>query len=72
MYDIGIVLNNALENAIEASSKLAGNKSICLRSYMNGNLFFIEIENDFSDEISISDDICVLRSIRFHKDSIKY
>ena len=44
VYDIGIVLNNALENAIEASGKLAGNKSICLRSYMNGNLFFIEIE----------------------------
>ena len=51
VYDIGIVLNNALENAIEASSKLAGEKSISLRSYMKGNLFFIEVENDFSGEL---------------------
>ena len=54
VYDIGIVLNNALENAIEGSSKLAGKKSICLRSYMKGNLFFIEIENDFSGELIIN------------------
>lgn len=51
VYDIGIVLNNALENAIEASSKVEGKKSINLRSYMKGNLFFIEVENDFSSEI---------------------
>lgn len=51
VYDIGIVLNNALENAIEASSKVEGKKSISLRSYMKGNLFFIEVENDFSSEI---------------------
>ena len=51
VYDIGIVLNNALENAIEASSKTPGKKSISLRSYMKGNLFFIEVENDFWGEI---------------------
>ena len=51
VYDIGIVLNNALENAIEASSMALGNKSISLRSYMKGNLFFIEVENDFLSEI---------------------
>lgn len=51
VYDTGIVLNNALENAIEASSKAPGKKSISLRSYMKGNLFFIEVENDFSGEI---------------------
>lgn len=53
VYDIGIVLNNALENAIEASGRLAGEKSICLRSYIKGNLFFIEVENDFSGELDI-------------------
>ena len=53
-YDIGIVLNNGLENAIEASGRLVGKKSICLRSYMKGNLFFIEIENDFIGEISFN------------------
>ncbi len=51
VYDIGIVLNNALENAIEASSKAPGKKGISLRSYMKGNLFFIEVENDFGGEI---------------------
>lgn len=51
VYDIGIVLDNALENAIEASSKVPGNKSISLRSYIKGNLFFIEVENDFWGEI---------------------
>lgn len=50
-YDIGIVLNNALENAIEASAEAPGKKSINLRSYMKGNLFFIEVENDFLSEI---------------------
>lgn len=51
VYDIAIVLNNALENAIEASRKVEGKKYINLRSYMKGNLFFIEVENDFMSEI---------------------
>ena len=54
VYDIGIVLNNALENAIEASGKAEGKKSISLRSYMKGNLFFIEVENDFCGELAIN------------------
>ena len=53
VYDIGIVLNNALENAIEASSKAEEKKGISLRSYMKGNLFFIEVENDFCGELVI-------------------
>ena len=51
VYDIGIVLNNALENAIEASRNAPGKKYINLRSYMKGNLFFIEVENEFISEI---------------------
>lgn len=51
VYDIAIMLNNALENAIEASRKVEGKKYINLRSYMKGNLFFIEVENDFMSEI---------------------
>lgn len=51
VYDIAIVLNNALENAIEASSTARGKKRISLRSYMKGKLFFIEVENDFWGEI---------------------
>lgn len=55
VYDIGIILNNALENAIEACSKAEGVKNIYLRSYMKGNLFFIEIENDYSEDIVIDE-----------------
>ena len=51
VYDIAIVLNNALENAIEAGRKVEGKKYINLRSYMKGNLFFIEVENEFISEI---------------------
>ena len=51
VYDIAIVLNNALENAIEASRNAPGKKYINLRSYMKGNLFFIEVENEFISEI---------------------
>ena len=51
VYDIAIVLNNALENAIEASRNAPGKKTISLRSYMKGNLFFIEVENDCMREI---------------------
>ena len=38
-YDIGIILNNALENAIEACAPLKENKYVSLYSYMKGNMF---------------------------------
>lgn len=53
VYDIGIVLNNALENAIEACEKAEGKREIYLHSFLKGNLFFMEISNDFSGGISI-------------------
>ena len=53
IYDIAVILNNALENAIEACPKTEGNKQIKLHSYVKGSLFFIEIENDFSEDIII-------------------
>ena len=53
IYDIAVILNNALENAIEACRKAEGNKQIKLHSYVKGSLFFIEVENDFSEDIII-------------------
>ena len=53
IYDIAVILNNALENAIEACRKTEGNKQIKLHSYVKGSLFFIEIENGFSEDIII-------------------
>ena len=51
VYDIGIILNNALENAIEATALSETDKYISLHSYVKGNLFFIEVENSFAREL---------------------
>ena len=51
VYDIGVVLNNALENAIEAAMLVERDKYVSLHSYVKGNLFFIEMENSFVREI---------------------
>lgn len=56
IYDIAVVLNNALENAIEACRKVEGNKQIKLHSYVKGSLFLIEVENDFSEDIVIEEE----------------
>ncbi len=53
VYDIGIVLNNALENAMEAVSKMEGKKEIRVRSYQKGSLFFLEVVNDFSGRLAM-------------------
>ncbi|MCM1268404.1 MAG: GHKL domain-containing protein [Bacteroidales bacterium] len=56
VYDVAVILNNVLENAIEACGRMkcsdaAAEKQIKLFSYVKGNLFFIEAENDFSEKI---------------------
>ena len=51
VYDIAVILNNALENAIEACCKAEGTRQIKLHSYVKGSLFFIEVENDFSENV---------------------
>ena len=51
VYDIGVILNNALENAIEAATLLERDKYVSLHSYVKGNLFFVEVENSFAREI---------------------
>ena len=51
VYDIGVILNNALENAIEATAMLEADKYVLLHSYVKGNLFFVEVENSFAREI---------------------
>lgn len=52
VYDIGIILNNALQNALEACEKISGEREIKIRSFMKGNLFFIEVENNFGGELN--------------------
>ena len=49
-FDLSILLNNGLDNALEASK---GEKSpfISLDSYTRGNMFLIEIKNAFTGEL---------------------
>ncbi len=47
VFDLGILLNNALDNAIEACKKLGidEKKEIMFRGYVKGRMFFLEIKN---------------------------
>lgn len=54
VYDIGVILNNALENAIEACSCVKTDRFISLNSYTKGNLFFMEVENSFVKDVVIN------------------
>ena len=55
-YDIGIIIGNALDNAIEACKKLkekskSAEAFITLSSFTRGKMFFIEVENSFDGKI---------------------
>lgn len=57
-YDIGVILNNGLDNAIEACKRLREKQPdaepyIVVRSFRNGKMYFIEIENNFDGKIRI-------------------
>jgi signal transduction histidine kinase len=54
-YELAVILGNALENAIEACLAVPEReRSIRLRSYVRGNLFFLECENSFVGERVLS------------------
>lgn len=47
-FDLGIILNNGMENAIEACEKLEPEERyVKVASCRNGNMFFLTIENSF-------------------------
>lgn len=54
-YDIGIILGNALDNAIEACKKQREKEQeeafIGLYSFSKGKMFFIKVENSFDGEV---------------------
>lgn len=55
-YDVGIILSNGLDNAIEACRKLREKQPnaktyIEVRSFWNGKMYFIEIENSFDGSL---------------------
>lgn len=56
-FDMGIILDNALENSIAACEAVAEEKRIIrLRSYVKGSLMFIETDNRFCGEIKTDPD----------------
>ena len=55
-YDLAIILNNSLENAIEACDG-AKNGYVKLYAYVKGEMFFVEIENSFTGERAAIDKI---------------
>ena len=57
VYDVSVILNNALQNALEASEHTSGGRGIELRSYFKGSLFFIEVANDFVGELNLERDL---------------
>ena len=57
IYDVAIILNNALENALEACEKVSGEKFISVRSYRRGKLFFIEVENNFDGDLNFENEL---------------
>ena len=54
-FDLGILLNNALDNAIEACKKCDGRikSDIRIHSYIKGKMFFIRVENSCNGEAVI-------------------
>ena len=52
-YDVGVIVNNLLENAIEACDKLTdGKRYIVLNARYKPNFLLIEAENSFDGELS--------------------
>lgn len=54
-YDISIVLNNVLANAIEAASE-SNNKNVYIRSRIKRDIFFIEVRNSFDGKLVVDDE----------------
>lgn len=54
VFDISIILNNGLDNAIEAAEKEEA-PYIYLDSYVRENMFFIEIRNSFTGSLCLDE-----------------
>jgi len=55
VYDLAVILNNALENAIEACNGVTpAERFIRVYSYIKGEMFFIGIENSFTGPLTIN------------------
>jgi sensor histidine kinase YesM len=68
-YDIAVILDNGLENAIEACSSIEGVEPyIKLSAYIKGEMFIIEIENNFIGQITVDEHTQMPISSKVDKD----
>lgn len=64
-FDLSIILNNALENAVEACEKSELDKNyICMESYKKGNMFFLEIKNSFNGIVKYNEQKSMLDTLK--------
>ena len=61
VFDLSIILNNALNNALEACEVLSGSdpeaeRFINVTSYCKNNMFLIEVKNSFDGTVCVTED----------------
>lgn len=61
VFDLSIILNNALNNALEACEVLSGSEPeaerfISVTSYYKNNMFLIEVKNSFDGTVCVTED----------------
>lgn len=72
-YDMGIILNNGLDNAIEACMKMRQKQPdseayITIRSFRAKNMYFIEIENSFDGVVLFRGDSSIPETTKDNKE----
>ncbi len=71
-FDLSIILNNALENAMEAVERQEAPGYVKIRSYTRKNAYMIEVINNFSDKITIDTETNLPYTTKPHKDNHGY
>ncbi len=69
--DIGVVLNNALSNAIRAASE-SDDPRIEVKSWRNNNAYLIQVKNSFSGELTLDSQTGLPETSKDDKDSHGY
>lgn len=54
-YDISIVLNNVLANAIEAANG-SSEKYVIIKSWMKNDIYFVEVRNSFDEKLVLDEE----------------
>lgn len=71
-FDLSIILNNALENAMEAVERQEAPGYVRIRSYTRKNAYMIEVINSFQDKITIDTETNLPYTTKPHKDNHGY